>query len=146
MPQVRESVVIDAAPARVFAIVADPLQDRRWRTEVVAVERVSGGDGVGAVYRETVRAAGGDHETEFEVVERRAPEVVTFAVRRPLSATGGFTLVPRGDGCEVVFALELGGGGGLRAIGDRLVAAAIARGVQGSLRRLKALLERDGGA
>jgi uncharacterized protein YndB with AHSA1/START domain len=142
MPRIAEEIAVDRPPEAVFALVADPESDPRWRSDVRSVERLSGEPSApGTVYRQRVAAMGGTAEAVVEVLEVVPGRSITFAVREPVTGRGGYAVEPAGAGATVRFWLELPSSKGLRAVADKAIAAAIARGARGDLARLKTLLE-----
>ncbi|MDX6554450.1 MAG: hypothetical protein QOD86_645 [Miltoncostaeaceae bacterium] len=143
MPRIAEEIAVGCRPEEVFALVSDPESDPRWRSDVRSVERLSGEPSApGTVYRQRVGALGGEATAVVEVAEVVPGRSITFAIREPVTARGGYEVEPVGAGALVRFWLELPSSGGLRRVADKAIAAAIARGARGDLARLKALLER----
>ena len=142
MPRIAEQIVVDRPAADVFALVSDPESDPRWRSDVRSVERLSGEPSApGTVYRQRVAALGGSADALVEVAEIEPGRSITFLVRAPVTGRGGYRVEPAGAGATVRFWLELPSSRGLRAVADRAIAAAIARGARADRARLKALLE-----
>jgi carbon monoxide dehydrogenase subunit G len=142
MPRIAEEIAVGRPPGEVFALVCDPESDPRWRSDVRSVERVSGEPSApGTVYRQRVGALGGEATAVVEVAELVPDRAITFAIREPVTARGGYEVEPAGAGAVVRFWLELPSSGGLRRVADKAIAAAIARGARGDLARLKGLLE-----
>ena len=142
MHRIAEQTSILTSLEEVFAVLVDPANDRRWRAAVESVERLSGAAGApGAVYRQRVGVPGGTATALVEIVDVAPPRAVTFAVREPVRARGGYELAADGPRVAVRFWLELAPSRGLRAVADRLVAAAIGHGARTDLERLRALLE-----
>jgi uncharacterized membrane protein len=142
MPRIAEEIAVDRPREEVFALVSDLESDPRWRSDVRSVERLSGEPSApGAVYRQRVGALGGEVTAEVEVTEVEPGRSISFAVRAPVAGRGGYVVEPADAGAMVRFWLELPASKGLRAVADRAIAAAIARGARADLAKLKALLE-----
>jgi uncharacterized protein YndB with AHSA1/START domain len=102
MPSATREILIDRARDDVFAFLADPENDPRWRSGVLDLTHVSG-RGVGARYAQGVKGPGGrripaDIEiTEFDPGRSIAFQTLTGPVRPRgrylLSAAEGGTLV-----------------------------------------------------
>jgi uncharacterized membrane protein len=142
MTRIAESIAVDRPADEVFALVSDPESDPRWRSDVRSVERLSGEPSApGTVYRQRVAALGGSADALVEVAEVEPGRSITFAIREPVTGRGGYVVEPADAGATVRFWLELPSSRGLRAVADKAIAAAIARGARADLARLKALLE-----
>ena len=112
MPHAENTVTINRPPADVFSFLADGETATQWRTGVVAINKVSG-EGVGAIYKQTIRGPGGrslaaDYRvTQFEPDRALAFEAIAGSVR----PHGRYDLTESGGSTVVSFTLdaELGG-------------------------------------
>src|SRR3712207_3878503 len=104
MISVIERVVIAQPPDRVFEFLADIEQGRRWRTDVLAVERVAATDvHVGDRYRERVRSFVRASEGELEITAYRPPTLLSFRdSTRATDVQALYTLAPEGGGATRV--------------------------------------------
>jgi uncharacterized protein YndB with AHSA1/START domain len=103
------TVTVDRPAAQVFAYLADGGNNPRWRDGVLEIQRSSGGDGVGATYRQVLRGPAGRRlRGDYRITAYRPPERLEFEViAGPVRPVGTFTLSARGSGStSVTFALE----------------------------------------
>ena len=107
MPTASNQIVIDRVRDDVFAFLADPENDPRWRSGVLDIRRVSG-DGVGARYAQGVKGPGGRRvAADFEITELTPGETIAFrTVAGPVRPRGRYLLATAGDGTRVRFELE----------------------------------------
>ncbi len=77
--QIRRTVVTAAAPAKVFAYLSDFTTTTSWDPGTVQTTRLSGGGGVGTVYRNVSRFAGKESQVTYVVTDHEAPAL--FALR-----------------------------------------------------------------
>jgi carbon monoxide dehydrogenase subunit G len=128
-------VDIAAAPAAVFARIADPSSHARWRPTVLEFRAVDGEPlRVGSRLVETVRFAGRRFRSTYEVSELDPPRA--FAVRTvtgPMRLTLRCGLAPAGRGTRVTFTLA--------AETSRLLRTVLRLFLWDEARRLKRLLE-----
>ena len=88
MPHAENTVTINCPSADVFSVLADGETATQWRPGFVAINKVSG-DGVGAIYKETIRGPGGrslaadDRITGFEP-DRALPLRLSLAPSGPM--------------------------------------------------------------
>lgn len=133
-------IEIDAPPAAVFAVVADPATHPRWRPSAVEFRPLEAGPiRPGARLTETVRFLGRRYRTTYEVTELQPDRA--FALRSldgPVSLELHCLVEPSGAGTRVTFTLE--------AAAPRLLGLVLAWYLGDEARRLKRLVEaeRDG--
>src|SRR5262245_36532391 len=112
MPAASRTIIIQRAPADVFAFLADGTTAPTWRSGVLDVALRSG-QGVGAIYTQGVKGPGGRRiDADYEVTDFQPGKRIGFkAIAGPVRPTGSFELAPAGDGTAVAFSLdaELGG-------------------------------------
>ena len=99
MPSAANEIFIDRPRDRVFAFLADPENDPRWRNGVLDLTRVSG-DGVGARYAQAIEGPGGRRiGADIEITELTPGE--TIAVRTiagPVRPRGRYVLAAADEG------------------------------------------------
>ena len=133
-------VVVERPAAEVFAFLADPENDPRWRPGVLDIARVDG-DGDGVRYRQGVRGPGGRRvAADIEVTTREPERLIAFRTTTgPVRPQGRYELRPEGAGTRVRFALEAE----LRGV-KRLMAPMVRRTMAaevGALAELKQVVE-----
>jgi len=101
-------IVIDGACDDVFAFLADPENDPRWRSGVLDLERVSG-EGVGARYAQGVRGPGGRRiAADIEITELTPGKTIAFhTVAGPIRPRGRYVLSTADGRTHVRFELEV---------------------------------------
>jgi len=141
MARASSTVVVDRPAEAVFDFLADGTNNPRWRQGVIDIALASG-DGVGAVYKQTLRGPGGRSMAgDYRVTEFARPSRLAFEViAGPGRPTGSFDLAAvSATQTQVTFELELRPTGLMR-----LMAPMIARQVQqevNALPELKRALE-----
>ena len=107
MPTASSEIVIDRARDDVFAYLADPENDPRWRSGVLDIKHISG-DGVGARYAQGVKGPRGRRiAADIEITELSPGEAIAFrTVAGPVRPRGRYLLAAAGDGTRVRFELE----------------------------------------
>jgi uncharacterized protein YndB with AHSA1/START domain len=107
MPHAENETVVNRPPSEVFAFLADPENDPRWRTGVLDIERVSGA-GVGERYRQGVKGPGGRRiDADIEITELHPDELIGFqAISGPVRPMGRYELAPEANGTRVRFTLS----------------------------------------
>ena len=142
---VRESIVIEAPPERVWEVVMDPSQLERWVTTHDSYE----GAGPGALeagdeFTQRLRLAKKSFEVHWRVVEAEAPRLARWAGDGPAGSSANVVYRLEGVGGGTRFAYEnefaLPGGALGKAAGAVLAAAPGGREARRSLERLRALL------
>jgi uncharacterized protein YndB with AHSA1/START domain len=147
---VRESVVIAAAPERIWETVMDPTLLERWVTTHDSVAGARPGVvGEGDSFTQKLRLAGKSFEVEWTVVEADAPHVARWKGDGPAGSTAEvvYRLEPEDGGTRFEYENEFALPGGVlgKVAGGLLSAAPGKREARRSLDRLRALLEADGG-
>ena len=144
MASAERSIVIDRAPEEVFDFLAEGTNNRRWRESVIDIERTSG-EGLGSVYKQTLRGPGGRAVSgDYRVTEFERPSRLAFQViAGPGRPTGTFALEAAGEGrTRLVFSLELRPSGLMR-LASPMIARQVRREVD-AVEQLKTVLEQDG--
>jgi hypothetical protein len=144
MPSYSASIDIGAAPAAVFAYVADLTKHGEWAADPLRVETIAPGPvAVGSQYRSTAQAKGRTIQADLRVTEYQPPERFAFVVS-DLTGTyeHRFIFRPRDGGTHVEREINAN-----LSLPQRLLFAIVFRRVklpntQEALRRLKARIER----
>jgi uncharacterized membrane protein len=107
MPRARSEIVIKCRRDEVFAFLADPENDPKWRDGVLDLKRVSG-SGVGARYAQGVKGPGGRRiPADIEITELTPGEAITFqTITGPVRPRGRYALSAVDEGTRVRFELE----------------------------------------
>jgi uncharacterized protein YndB with AHSA1/START domain len=140
-----KSIYIDRPPAEVFAFVADPANDMRWRTELTSasvVGEIAGG--VGSHVEQTIAYQGRTATTRLDVTEYVPGERICFRVRGDARAHGCYDVCPEGAGTLFTISLTVELKGEAQML-ERYVAQAIDVVTDRDLERLKTLLESPSG-
>ena len=140
MPSATNEIVIDRPRDDVFAFLADPENDLRWRSGVLRLGRVSG-DGVGARYTQAIKGPGGRPiAADIEITELIPGETIAFRTTAgPVRPRGRYILTAADGGTRVHFELEAE----LRGV-KRLMSPMVQKtmnGEVGQLARLKEVIE-----
>ena len=108
MPSAQRSITINRPIDEVFAYVADGENGPKWRSDKIEIKHESG-EGVGAVYRQTVPGPGGRRvKADYEVTAFQSPKRMDFkAIAGPVRPTGSYVLSSPGEGkTKVTFSLD----------------------------------------
>ena len=140
MPSATREILIDRARDDVFAFLADPENDPRWRSGVLDLTHVSG-RGVGARYAQGVKGPGGRRiPADIEITEFDPGRSLAFqTLAGPVRPRGRYLLSAAEGGTLVRFNLEAD----LRGF-KRLMSSTVQRTMDkevGQLDRLKRILE-----
>jgi uncharacterized protein YndB with AHSA1/START domain len=146
MASAQRSITIARPPADVFAYVANGENGPKWRSANIEIKRESG-EGVGAIYRQTVPGPMGRRvKADYEVTAYEPPNRLAFkAIAGPVRPTGEFKLAKAGDGTKITFSLEAQ----MSLVKRLLMGRAVRKSMDvemKSLDKLKAVLEKSGGA
>jgi uncharacterized protein YndB with AHSA1/START domain len=142
---VRESIVLDAPPDRVWEVVMDPSQLERWVTthdsyEGTAAAPLEAGD----EFTQTLRLAGKAFDVRWRVVEADAPRLARWTGDGPGGSTAQvvYRLAGEDGATRFEYSNEFAVPGGLlgKAAGALLSAAPGGREARRSLERLRDLL------
>lgn len=98
--RVARTVVVNASPDRVFALIADVTAAPEWRSSVTKVEELTAAAGVGRRFRET----GANGAVTFVVSAFDPPRRVVSTIDDPSLPFGGswtFDLAPAGAGTSL---------------------------------------------
>jgi uncharacterized membrane protein len=98
---------IDRPRDDVFAFLANPENDPRWRSGILDLKRVTG-HGVGARYAQGVKGPGGRRiAADIEIIELTPGETIAFrTVAGPIRPRGRYVLATADGGTRVRFQLE----------------------------------------
>lgn len=140
MAHAEATVVIDRPAGEVFDFIADGSNNPRWRQGVTDITRVSG-EGVGAVYKQTMTGPGGRPIAgDYRVTEFDRPNRLAFVViAGPARPTGTFQLQPEGTGTRLTFTLDLQPSG-LMKLAAPMIARQVRKEVD-AVNELKRVLE-----
>jgi carbon monoxide dehydrogenase subunit G len=112
MPSAQRTIVIDRPPDEVFAFLADPANDQKWRPHVKEIA-AEGQPRLGSKIHQVINGPGGRSITaDIELTGYEPPTRYAFkVVTGPARAVGDFRLRSAGSGTELTFTLsaELGG-------------------------------------
>jgi uncharacterized protein YndB with AHSA1/START domain len=87
------TIIISRPAADVFAFLADAENDQQWRSGVIEINK-TGGQGVGATYRQIVRGPGGRRiDADVEITELVPDQRIAFKTTKgPVRPTGSYDL------------------------------------------------------
>ena len=107
MPEEWNTIVVERPVGDVYAFLADAENDRQWRRGVIEITR-SGGQGVGATYRQIVSGPGGRRvDADIEITELVPDQRIAFrTIKGPVRPSGSYDLRPGGGGTELTFRLR----------------------------------------
>ena len=147
---VRESILLAAAPERVWETVMDPARLERWVTTHDSFEGIGPGPvDSGDAFTQKLRLAGRSFEVRWRVVEADRPAIARWEGDGPAGSTARVTyrLAAQDGGTRFDYENEFALPGGVlgKAAGAVLAAAPGAREARRSLERLRVLLD-DGPA
>lgn len=109
MTHAARTVIVPRPATEVFAFLADGMNEKRWRPDVMSVHLASG-SGVGAVWAQTMRGPGGRRiRGDYRITRLAEPTLIEFeVVAGPARPTGRFALVAVDpSSTEVTFTLDL---------------------------------------
>jgi len=108
MPSAQRSITINRSITEVFNYVADGENSPKWRSDKIEIKHESG-EGVGAIYRQTVPGPRGRRvAADYEVTGYQAPKRMDFkAIAGPVRPTGSYVLASAGEGkTKLTFSLD----------------------------------------
>ena len=143
---VSESIVLPAAPERVWETVMDPSRLGDWVTTHVSVETdATGPVGEGAAFRQRLRLSRKEFDVDWKVVEAEAPRVALWRGDGPAGSVAevSYRLEPaeRGTRFEYENSFALPGGVLGKLAGGAFAARAGRREARRSLENLRRLLD-----
>lgn len=139
--RVQKSIYIERPAADVFWFLADPSNDRRWRSELLGIEFVGEvRQGVGTHTRQRISYQGRIVEVSIEVSEFVPGERICYKGHGGVRAHGCLAVRGEGDGSRVSVTgtAELKGPA---AMMERYISQAVDRVAEEDLRRLRDVLE-----
>ena len=145
MASIHESIDIDAAPERVWAVVAEDVKNApKWTTNMDKVDKLDDGPpGKGTRYRYHLNLPGG-HKAELEVeqdVYNRPKKCAGRFVKGPLKGTWTYTYTKKKDGTtKLAYDMDYELAGLLRFAGG-LLGPQYAAGIRDNMQRLKKYIE-----
>ena len=136
--QSRSSVLIALPPDEIFAFIADPANDRHWRSHLVSSrgQVTAPGDRVSQTYSHEGRSK----TVEISVAEIDPPHRLTFLLTEPARARLSFALRPDDGGTRVSASFSANLSGPL-AIFESRAQAELEKLLRADLHRLKTALE-----
>lgn len=142
MPGAERTISIRRPVDQVFRFLADGRTATQWRGGVIDVSKASG-DGVGAIYRQTVRGPGGRPvDADYEITAFEQDRRIAFrTIAGPVRPTGEFTLEEMGEATILTFTLDAALTGWRRLIFGRPVQVTMDAEMR-ALDQLRDLLER----
>jgi uncharacterized membrane protein len=145
--RVSASVVIAAAPERVWAVVSDPERALSFMSGVTRWE-VAGEapTGLGARYRILLRVGSAEIGGLVEVVEWDRPRELAWTSVTGIDQRGRWRLRDAGDGrtrVELRLAYGVAGSGLTGWIAERIAAPTVTGHLRRTVRRLKRMVEQD---
>jgi uncharacterized protein YndB with AHSA1/START domain len=134
----QRTIVILRPPEIVFDFLADGTNNPRWRSDVVAVSRVTGEE---SVFHQTIRVAGREVVADYEIAENERPtRLVARVLNGSVRPVVTFALHDDGDGATVLTcSVEVATRGAMR-LAAPLVARQLAAEIA-SLDAVKSVLE-----
>jgi uncharacterized protein YndB with AHSA1/START domain len=144
MPTVSITTDLAAAPADVFAVVADFAQGPRWQPNMRSARWTSAPPhGVGSTFEQTAHFMGRDMTAAYEVTELDAPRVVAIrSTSGPFAISVRRVLEPHGGGTRITETAS-GGPGGVGKLLDPLMKPMLRRTIERDYRSLANLLGRS---
>lgn len=146
MPDVRESIEIEAPAEEVWALVMDPDRLGDW---VTAHRDASGVPDrplePGDEFNQKLCVAGKSFNVDWELIEARKPEFAVWKAKGPKGAGADvrYELSGNGDGTRFEYTNDFDlPGGPLKFVAGGIAGRPAKRAARKSLRRLKKLLER----
>jgi uncharacterized protein YndB with AHSA1/START domain len=139
--QARASTLIGTTPETAFRFIADPANDRRWRSYLASSRGQVTAPGDRVV--QTYTAQGKSKTVGLEVSEYAPPERLSYRIVGPFRARISFGCRPEADGTRVSMSLtaEIDG---IASIATGRVEAEVLKIARGDLGRLKLALEGSG--
>ncbi|GAB4287813.1 MAG: hypothetical protein Kow0067_13180 [Coriobacteriia bacterium] len=139
--RIRKSVFIDRPPADVFSFVADPSNDIRWRTYLLASSALGGLPlQVGSRVRQSYSYEGRAASIELEVTALETDERIDFRTSGQYRGSASYTFRPEDDGTRFGFAISANVTGAA-ALMSGYIEKTAGSYLEGDLKRLKHALE-----
>ena len=145
MARFEQSVTIDRPIEEVFAFVADPDKEMKWRSSLEEITMTSEGPiGVGTTYRKVERFLGRKVERTSEITEFELNKKCSFkSTSGPIAMDSTITFEARADGTRVSMVANAELGGFFR-IAEPMVVRMARRQMETEMANLKDLLEGQG--
>jgi uncharacterized membrane protein len=145
--RVSASVVIAAAPERVWAVISDPEQALSFMSGVTRWEVVSQDPtGLGARYRILLRVGSAEIGGLVEVVEWSRPRELAWTSVTGIDQRGRWRLRDAGEGqtrVELRLAYGVAGAGLIGWVAERVAAPTVSGHLRRTVRQLKRMVEQD---
>ena len=144
MPEASNSITIKRPIGEVFAFLANPENDVKWRSGILELSHISG-DGAGARYHQVISGPGGRKvNADIEITEYVPDKRIAFRTTSgPVQPVGAYEFSQAGEGTDVRFNLSAEIGGIKRMVMGSMVQRTMTAEV-GRLAELKRLLEGQG--
>lgn len=136
--QAHASIIVGVPCETVFAFIADPANDRSWRSHVLASHGVV--KAVGDRMTQTYSYEGRMQTVELEVSEYDPPTHLAYRLAAPVRARLAFQCHPELDGTRVSVAVSATPAGPARLFESRITSEAV-KLARADLERLKRVLE-----
>lgn len=119
---VEQSIVINAPPEKVFAVLADPGQAQQWMPEIKKIEQVSPGPfGTGTNWKETREVGGRLMESTIRVTDFQPPSSLKLDVlSKGITGHLEFALGPQGPATSVRYQGDMRGHGFMALFNGRI--------------------------
>lgn len=142
MAQVKSSIIIKRPIEEVFAFVADPRNDLKWRSDVVESNVTSGSLGVGTTFEFASEFMGRKIETKGEMTVYDPPKRFAWkSIKSPIPVSAVTTFEAVADGTLVVDTADFEPGGFFK-IAEPLLIKQAQSSTEKDMKRLKELLEK----
>jgi len=141
MPEVTQSVDIDAPAEKVWEVATDLSRYGEWNTSHTGFPDGTPATEAGATFREQITIMGMPGEASWEITEATAPERTVWTGAGPMGIVLGtkLELAPSGDGTSVSISVSFDGGPLAGPMGAT-VAASAEKGAAQSLEKLATLV------
>lgn len=141
MAQIKSSIIIKRPIEEVFAFVADPRNDLKWRSDVVESNVTSGSLGVGATFEFASEFIGRKIETKGEMTAYDPPKRFAWkSIESPIPVSAVTTFEAVTDGTLIVDTVDFEPGGFFK-IAEPLLIKQAQSAAEKDMKKLKELLE-----
>lgn len=141
MAQIKSSIVVKRPIEEVFAFVADPSNDLKWRSDVVVSKVTSGSLGVGATFEFASEFLGRKIETKGEMTAYDPPKRFAWkSIKSPIPVSAVTTFEAVADGTLIVDTADFEPGGFFK-IAEPLLINQAQSSAEKDMKNLKRLLE-----
>lgn len=142
MAQIKSSIIIKRPIEEVFAFVADPRNDLKWRSDVVESNVTSVSLNVGATFEFASEFMGRKIETKGEMTAYDPPKRFAWkSIKSPIPVSAVTTFEAVADGTLIVDTADFEPGGFFK-IAEPLLIKQAQSAAEKDMKRLKELLEK----